>query len=33
MLRRYDFAEHAEVVPRFPLKEPTPGRAGTPIGT
>ncbi|MGH9366454.1 MAG: MFS transporter [Thermoanaerobaculia bacterium] len=33
MLRRYDFREHAEVIPRFPLKEPTPGRAGTPLGT
>jgi MFS family permease len=31
MLRRYDYSEHAEVVPRFPVQEPTPGRAGTPI--
>ncbi|HEY7112687.1 MAG TPA: MFS transporter [Thermoanaerobaculia bacterium] len=33
VLRRYDFRQHAEYVPRFPVKEPTPGRAGTPIGT
>jgi MFS family permease len=32
LIRRYDFREHAEVVPPFPVKEPTPGRAGTPIG-
>jgi MFS family permease len=32
-LRRYDFREHAQVIPAFPLKEPTPGRAGTPIGS
>jgi MFS family permease len=32
-LRRYDFRQHAEIVPAFPVKEPTPGRAGTPIGT
>jgi len=32
-LRRYDFRNHAEVIPRFPAKEPTPGRAGTPIGS
>ena len=30
-LRRYDFREHAAAVPQFPIKEPTPGRAGTPI--
>lgn len=30
-LRRYDFREHAAVAPLFPVKEPTPGRAGTPI--
>jgi len=30
-LRRYDFRRHAEFLPRFPVKEPTPGRAGTPI--
>jgi MFS family permease len=32
-VRRYDFRSHAEFVPRFPVKEPTPGRAGTPIGS
>jgi hypothetical protein len=32
-VRRYDFRRYAEFVPRFPVKEPTPGRAGTPIGT
>jgi MFS family permease len=31
-LRRYDFRQHAQVVPPFPVQEPTPGRAGTPIG-
>ena len=31
-LRRYDFRQHAATVPAFPVKEPTPGRAGTPIG-
>jgi MFS family permease len=31
-LRRYDFRQHAEPIPPFPVKEPTPGRAGTPIG-
>lgn len=30
-LRRYDFRQHAAAVPPFPLQEPTPGRAGTPI--
>jgi MFS family permease len=29
ILRRYDVGTHA--APRFPVKEPTPGRAGTPI--
>ena len=32
-LRDYDIRRHTEAVPRFPVKEPTPGRAGTPIGT
>ncbi len=32
ILRRYDLHEHAEIAPRFPVQEPTPGRAGTPIG-
>jgi len=32
-VRRYDYRQHAEFVPKFPIKEPTPGRAGTPIGT
>ena len=31
-LRRYDFRDHAGALPAFPVKEPTPGRAGTPIG-
>lgn len=31
MLRRYDFREHAGPVPRFPVQEPSPGRAGTPL--
>jgi MFS family permease len=31
-LRHYDFRQHAGVIPVFPIKEPTPGRAGTPIG-
>ena len=31
-LRRYDFRDYVAVAPRFPVKEPTPGRAGTPIG-
>ena len=31
IIRRYDLHEHTEVAPRFPVKEPTPGRAGTPI--
>ena len=31
MLRRYDFREHAAALPRFPVQEPTPGRAGTPV--
>jgi hypothetical protein len=29
-LRRYDFHDYVATVPRFPVKEPTPGRAGTP---
>ena len=29
ILRSYDVGTH--VSPRFPVKEPTPGRAGTPI--
>ena len=33
VLRRYDFRHHADYMPRFPVKEPTPGRAGTPVGT
>jgi MFS family permease len=32
-VRRYDYRQHAEFLPRFPVKEPTPGRAGTPIGS
>jgi MFS family permease len=31
-LRRYDFHDYVATVPRFPVKEPTPGRAGTPLG-
>jgi MFS family permease len=31
VIRRYDLYEHTDVAPRFPVKEPTPGRAGTPI--
>ncbi|HEY6928822.1 MAG TPA: MFS transporter [Thermoanaerobaculia bacterium] len=31
-LLRYDFRDHAAALPAFPIKEPTPGRAGTPIG-
>ena len=31
-VRRYDYRQHALFLPRFPVKEPTPGRAGTPIG-
>jgi len=31
-VRRYDFRQHAQFAPKFPIKEPTPGRAGTPIG-
>jgi hypothetical protein len=31
VLRRYDLYEHTQIAPRFPVKEPTPGRAGTPI--
>jgi MFS family permease len=30
-VRRYDYRQHAQFLPRFPVKEPTPGRAGTPI--
>ena len=30
-IRRYDFRDHAAAIPSFPIKEPTPGRAGTPI--
>jgi hypothetical protein len=30
-VRSYDFREHAAVAPAFPIQEPTPGRAGTPI--
>jgi MFS family permease len=32
VLRNYDLYEHTAIAPRFPVKEPTPGRAGTPIG-
>ena len=32
-LREYDFSQHAETIPAFPINEPTPGRAGTPIGS
>jgi MFS family permease len=32
-VRRYDFRDHTQTVPVFPVKEPTPGRAGTPIGS
>ena len=32
VIRRYDFRQHAQFVPRFPVQH-TPGRAGTPIGT
>jgi len=31
-VRRYDFHDYVAAVPRFPVKEPTPGRAGTPLG-
>ena len=31
-LRRYDFHDYIAAAPRFPVKEPTPGRAGTPLG-
>ena len=31
LLRRYDFRQHAESPPAFPVKEPSPGRAGTPV--
>jgi MFS family permease len=31
-VRGYDLRHHAEIPPVFPVKEPTPGRAGTPIG-
>ena len=31
-LRRYDFHHYVAAAPRFPVKEPTPGRAGTPLG-
>lgn len=31
-VRRYDFRDHTQAIPVFPIKEPTPGRAGTPIG-
>jgi len=30
-VRRYDFRDHAAMAPAFPIQEPTPGRAGTPI--
>lgn len=32
-VRRYDFRDHGQTVPVFPVQEPTPGRAGTPIGS
>ena len=32
MLRRYDFRDHTESPPAFPVQEPSPGRAGTPVG-
>ena len=31
-VRRYDFRWQPQAAPKFPIKEPTPGRAGTPIG-
>jgi MFS family permease len=31
-VRRYDFHDYIATAPRFPVKEPTPGRAGTPLG-
>jgi MFS family permease len=31
-VRRYDFHHYVASAPAFPVKEPTPGRAGTPIG-
>ena len=31
-VRRYDFRTYVAAAPRFPVKEPTPGRAGTPLG-
>jgi len=30
-VRRYDFRDHGAAAPAFPIQEPTPGRAGTPI--
>ncbi|HKA35424.1 MAG TPA: MFS transporter [Thermoanaerobaculia bacterium] len=30
-LRRYDFHDYVATAPPFPIKEPTPGRAGTPV--
>jgi len=31
-VRRYDFRSYVATAPAFPVKEPTPGRAGTPLG-
>ena len=31
-VRRYDLRDHVDAAPAFPVQEPTPGRAGTPLG-